>query len=282
MSVRGPHRGRGAAGSPLAEGWRERLAVRVAGKAVLVTGAASGIGAAVARHLARSGAHVAALDRKPCLDVPAKLCLTVDIADPEAVAVAVAKASRAFGTIDAVVNNAAVTDLDHHLVRDLPLETWEAVFRVNVRGSLVVTKAVLPAMLRRRAGNVVFVTSSLGLPRGGVKGDAVYSASKAAVEMLSWVLAQESHEEGVNVNTVYPSVKVDTGFFAHLGADERAALARPTLLDEAAAFLVGLPPGTVTGESVSQQAWDHEPGYAERLAARAEAGAGEPAGGSAP
>lgn len=282
MSPRRPHRTRGLAAPPLAEGWRERLAVRVAGKAVLVTGAAGGIGAALARHLAGLGAHVAALDRRPCLDLPAELCLEADIADPEAVAVAVAKATRTFGAVDAVVNNAAVTDLEHRRVRDLPLETWDDVFRVNVRGSLVVTKAVLPSMLRRGAGNVVFVTSSLGQPRSGMKGDAVYSASKAAVEMLSWVLARECREDGVNVNTVFPSVKVDTGFFAHLDGAERAALAPPTLLDETIAFLVGLPPGTITGESVSQQAWDHEAGYAERLAARAEAGAAEPAGEATP
>jgi NAD(P)-dependent dehydrogenase (short-subunit alcohol dehydrogenase family) len=254
-----------------AEGWRERLALRVAGKGVLVTGAAGGIGAALVRHLASLGARVAALDRKPCLDLPAELCLEADIADADAVAVAVARTTRAFGAIEALVNNAAVTDLRHHRVRDLPLATWDDVFRVNVRGSFVVTQAVLPHMLLRRTGNIVFVTSSLGQPRGGIEGDAVYSASKAAVEMLACVLAREVRGQGVNVNTVYPSVKVDTGFFAHLREAERAELAPPTLLNEPTAFLVGLPAGSLSGTSLSQQAWDDEPGYAAALAARAEA-----------
>ncbi|HKI55866.1 MAG TPA: SDR family NAD(P)-dependent oxidoreductase [Trueperaceae bacterium] len=246
--------------------WAERS---VGGKAVLVTGAAGGIGAAIARHLASLGARVAALDRQPCLDVPAELCLEADVAEPEQVAAAVARAERALGPVAALVSNAAVTDVRHHRVTDLPLATWDEVFRVNVRGSVVVAQAVLPGMLRRRAGNLVFVTSSLGQPRGGIPGDAVYSASKAAVEMLAWVLARESRDRGINVNTVYPSVKVDTGFFAHLSAAERRELAPPTLLDETAAFLVGLRPGTVTGVSLSQQLWDDDPAYVTEMLDRA-------------
>ncbi len=250
---------------------RELLALRLSGRRVLVTGAAGGIGAALVRALASLGARVAALDVKPCLDVPAELCLDADIADPDAMAVAVARAQRALGRLDALINNAAVTDARHHAVVDVPLATWEEVFRVNVRGSLVATRAALPGMLERRAGNVVFVTSSLGQPRGGVPGDAAYSASKAAVEALSWVLAQECRDAGVNVNTVYPSVRVDTGFFAHLGEEERRALARPTLLDEPVAFLAGLPAGTLTGMSLSQQAWDDDPAYANELVERSRA-----------
>ena len=262
----------GAAGGRRAsERWRERLEQRVAGQAILVTGAAGGIGAALARHLASLGARVAVLDRRPCLDLPVELCLEADIADADAVAVATARIVRTFGAIDGVVNNAAVTDLQHHQVRDLPLGTWDTVFHVNARGSLVVTQAVLRHMLPRRRGNIVFVTSSLGQVRGGIEGDAVYSASKAAVEMLAWVLARECREEGINVNTVYPSVRVDTSFFAHLSSAERATLAPPTLLDEPTAFLLGLPPRTLTGTAVSQQAWDDDPDYAPALAAVAEA-----------
>lgn len=250
---------------------RELLALRLAGRGVLVTGAAGGIGTALVRSLASLGARVAALDVRPCLDVPAELCLDADITDPDAMAVAVARAQRALGRLDALISNAAVTDIRHHAVLDLPLARWEEIFRVNVRGSLVATRAALPGMLERHAGNVVFVTSSLGQPRGGVPGDAVYSASKAAVEALAWVLAQECREAGVNVNTVYPSVKVDTGFFAHLSGAEREALARPTLLDEPVAFLAGLPPGTLTGVSLSQQAWDDDPAYGADLIERSRA-----------
>ena len=257
-------------GPAVFEGWRERLSQRVAGRVLLVTGAAGGIGAALARYLTSLGARVAALDRNPCLDLPVELCLEADIGDGNAVAMAVARVARTLGAIDGIVNNAAVTDLRHHRVQDLPLATWDDVFRVNARGSLVVTQAVLRSMLPRRRGNIVFVTSSLGQPRGGIEGDAVYSASKATVEMLSWVLARECREEGINVNTVYPSVKVDTGFFTHLPETERAALAPPTLLNEPTAFLLGLPAGTLTGASISQQAWDDDDAYAAALAAVAE------------
>lgn len=247
----------------------------VRGRVVLITGAASGIGRSLAGHLTNLGADVVALDRDPLDQTPAALRLRADITDPTDVADAVRRAIDAYARIDVLINNAAVTDVRHRPVRDLPPERWEAIFRVNVTGTLRVTQAVLRPMLERRLGTVVFITSSLGQPRGGIPGDAVYSASKAAVEMLAWVLAQETREAGLNVVTLYPSVKVDTGFFADASPEERRELAPPTLLDDIAAFLAGLPPGALSGVAISQQAWDDEPGYAAALR-HAAAGEGEP------
>lgn len=115
----------------------------------------------------------------------------------------------------------------------------------------------------RRGGGakIVFVTSSLAFLDQAKADDAPYCASKAAVEMLARVLARELAEDRVNVNTLYPSVKIDTGFFAHLTQAERAELARPDILDGPAAFLAGLAPGALTGISLDQRRWDEDASY---------------------
>lgn len=239
---------------------------------MLVSGAAGGIGRALARHLAACGARVAGLDVAPLPAGVDGLAVRADITDPDQIARALARIERDLGPVEVLVNNAAVTDLAHHPLVDLPLEQWRRVFEVNVTGTVALTQAVLAGMLERHRGNILTITSSLGQPRGGVPGDAVYSASKAALEATSFVLAQEVAASGVNVNTLYPSVKVDTGFFAHLPASERAALAPATLLDEPAEFLASLPAGSLTGVALSQHHWDHTPGYADDLRRRAEQG----------
>ena len=231
----------------------------------LVTGAASGIGRAIASHLHARGHAVVGLDRAWGGGEVRGERLSVDVGDEAATRAAVRSVIDGWGQIDAVVHAAAVTDLRHRTVRALPLDVWEQVLRVNATGSFIVGRAVLDHMIDRDRGNIVFVTSSLGLWKGGILGDAPYSASKAAVEMLAHVLALETAATGLNVNTLYPSVKLDTGFFAHLPEEERRSLAPPSLLNESAAFLAELPPHCASGESVHQEAFDRDPAYARRL-----------------
>ncbi|UCH25622.1 MAG: SDR family oxidoreductase [Trueperaceae bacterium] len=242
---------------------------KLAGRTALVTGAGRGIGYQLMLALEAAGIRVAALDLEPPEPKSGRLTLTTDITDPSAVERAIEAGLERFGSLDILINNAAVTDLSHHQLTDIPLETWRQVFEVNVTGAVIVTRAVLPTMRSRGSGNIVFITSSLGLFQQGIAGDAVYSASKAAVEALAFVLSLELAGSGVNVNTLYPSVKVDTGFFAHLSKAERRTLARPTLLNEPALFLAGLAPGALSGVSVSQESWDCTPGYADALRVRA-------------
>jgi 3-oxoacyl-[acyl-carrier protein] reductase len=198
--------------------------------------------------------------------------LEADLTDQAAVSQAVEAAEALSGPLDAVVQNAAITDLKHHLLVDLPIATWRRIMDVNVTGSVSLIQQVIPAMHERQRGNVVFVTSSLGTWKGGVAGDAVYSASKAAVEALANVLSLELKASGINVNTVYPSVKVRTGFFAHLSEEDRLSLAPPDLLNEAVSFLTELPAGTLSGASVSQQRWDEDQDYVTRLRQQATGG----------
>ena len=116
-------------------------------------------------------------------------------------------------------------------------------------------------MQRTGGGNIVFVTSSLARLSDAQAGDAPYCTSKAAIEMLTRVLAIELEPHRINVNTLFPSVIIDTGFFAHWPQAERAKLAPATLLNETATFLATLPAGAASGQSLDQQRWDEDPAY---------------------
>ncbi len=228
---------------------------------VLVTGAGSGIGQSVARFLRGRGHRVVGIDVAWRDRSAVDAAIEVDLTD----AVALERALEGAGPVDAVVGNAAVTDLEHRQVVDQSMATWQRVFDVNVTATVDLVRRVLPGMIARGAGNVVLVTSSLGTWKGGIAGDAVYSASKAALEAFAYVAALETHGTGVNVNTIYPSVKVDTGFFRHLPADQRGDLHPASILDEPTAFLVELAPGSLSGISLDQQAWSDDPAYRRRL-----------------
>lgn len=228
---------------------------------VLVTGAGSGIGRSLAEALRARGHWVAGIDLVWSDRTVVDLALDLDLTDGEALAAAL----EGIDALDAVVANAATTDLEHRYVADQSMATWRRVFEVNVTATVDLVRRVLPGMIARGAGNVVIVTSSLGLWKGGIAGDAVYAASKAAVEAFAYVAALETRGTGVNVNTVFPSVKIDTGFFRHLPADQRHDLHPPTILDEPTAFLVELLPGRLSGVSLDQQAWSDDPAYRRRL-----------------
>lgn len=239
--------------------------------AVVITGASRGIGAALAAHFVEAGRPVVGVDISGAAaglaSRPGYRHLVADVTDEAAMEASFAAAFAA-GPVAAVVANAAVTDLDHGRVVDLPYSTWQRVLRVNVDGAFVTGRAAARGMVRQGFGNIVFVTSSLALLDQALPGDAPYCTSKAAVEMLARVLSRELASAGVNVNTLFPSVKIDTGFFAHLDEGERAALARPDILNRSAAFLADLRPGTLTGVSLDQQRFDDDPAYRAELEGR--------------
>ena len=232
---------------------------------VLVTGATRGIGAALAHHFAKRGWLVSGIDVGAAgIDAPAYRHYQADITDEPALSDAFDAAMRR-APLDAVIANAALTDLDHRLAIDLDYRTWQRIMRVNVDGAFLTGRLAARHMRARERGNIVFVTSSLAFLDQAKANDAPYCASKSAVEMYARVLALEAAAEGINVNTLFPSVKIDTGFFAHLPEAERGSLARPELLNETAMFLASLGPGKLTGMALDQQKWDDDSAYRESL-----------------
>jgi 2-hydroxycyclohexanecarboxyl-CoA dehydrogenase len=175
------------------------------GKTALVTGGASGIGAATARRLAAEGARVAIgdLNEQGAKDVAGELdgfAFALDVADAASVNTGVTAAVEALGEIDVLVNNAGTDRFAFFVNSDEQL--WDFVLDVNLRGVLAVTRAVLPGMQQRRAGSIVNVASEAG--RVGSQGSAVYSAAKAGVIGFTKAIAREAARYRVRCNAVAP------------------------------------------------------------------------------
>lgn len=225
------------------------------GPVAVVTGAASGLGAAVAAALRSGGRRVAGLDLRPTPDVD--LALEVDVTDGVAVAAAVQRVEDELGPIEALVTAAGIYEMAP--VDDIDDARWARMLRVNLSGTATVCAAVLPRMVARGRGAVVTVSSDLGL--GGSEGDVHYAASKGAIVGLTRALATELDGTGVSVNSVAPGA-ADTPML-EAGSPWRAAdflstlpvrrLVRPDEIAAAAVFLIDVGPA-VSGQVVSPNA----------------------------
>jgi NAD(P)-dependent dehydrogenase (short-subunit alcohol dehydrogenase family) len=183
---------------------------RLRDKVSLVTGAGGGIGRGIAMRFAREGAAVGVLDVSADAAAAAAreinggdgraLALACDLRRPEAVSAAVASLTRRFGPVDIVVNNAAV--MPGGTLHQTPLEDWDAVFDVNVRGAYLVNREVIPSMIERRTGSIIHMASVTGLL--GLPGIAAYSATKAALIGLTRAMSTDYAKFGIRVNSVSP------------------------------------------------------------------------------
>jgi 2-hydroxycyclohexanecarboxyl-CoA dehydrogenase len=179
--------------------------MRLEGRTALVTGGASGIGAATVRRLAAEGARVAATDLNGAgaSAVAAEVDgvgVAMDVADGTSVRAGVEAAVEALGPIDVLVNNAGIGRVGMFL--DSDEELWDLELGVNLRGTVAVTHSVLPLMHRNGGGTIVNVASEAG--RLGTPGGAVYSAAKAGVIGFTKAIARESAHFGVRCNAVAP------------------------------------------------------------------------------
>jgi short-subunit dehydrogenase len=189
-----------------------------AGRTALVTGASSGIGRALALRLARDGARVALVARRGAeLEALAAeirgaggeaLALPGDVSDRSAAERIAAQALAGLGPVDILFNNAGYGG--HRTFLEWDLDDLERMMRVNYLGSVYLTKRLLPRMVQRRTGWVVFVASVAG--RIGTPEESAYAASKFAVVGLAEALSIEVEDAGVHVLTVCPGV-VRTRFF---------------------------------------------------------------------
>jgi 2-dehydro-3-deoxy-L-rhamnonate dehydrogenase (NAD+) len=167
------------------------------GRVALVTGGASGIGAATAEKLRAGRAEVAVFDRKEPADV------TGDVSRWDDVERAVRDIEGRFGRIDILVNSAGIPGESLHTV-DVEPEEWDRVMAVNANGSFYMCRAVLPGMLERAYGRIVLVSSVAGKEGNPMAG--AYSASKAAVLAIAKAVGKDVAGAGILVNAVTPAV----------------------------------------------------------------------------
>jgi NAD(P)-dependent dehydrogenase (short-subunit alcohol dehydrogenase family) len=183
----------------------------------LVTGGASGIGRATAEAMAREGALVVVADRDgaTAAEVAAGICaegglarpVTVDIADESSVIAMVEQVVGACGTVDVLVNSAAITDRQHQsrdtTVVDIDLDVWNRTLAVDLTGTMLVCKHVVPLMVAEGRGSIVNVSSNSSL--GGDLGLSGYAAAKAGVNSLTRSIATAFGKNGIRCNTVSPA-----------------------------------------------------------------------------
>jgi len=255
--------------------------------AVLITGGGSGMGRCMCRFFAERSWNVCIADinykgaqrtaeeiSSHLWDTPAKsfsvhkkqhkkgglLALKMDVRSSSQVRKTVERCVQRFGRIDALVNNAGVTDQQTRNILDIPYDTLREIISVNVMGSFTCLRECAAAMMKNSGGNIVNITSLLAQRGHARAGVAAYGMSKAALEALTEYAAIELAEEGINVNSAFPGVMVNTGFFDHLEEQQRIKLADPTIMNELVYILCCLDPGSITGMSFSYQNWQKNPG----------------------
>src|SRR5665213_2669633 len=186
--------------------------MRFSGKHVVVTGAASGLGLAIAQSAEKEGAAVTALDRTPAPFTDSRIC---DIADEDQVKRALSGLPR----IDAVVNSAGIAR--RAKVDETDMADFDAVMAVNVRGAFLVSKYALP-QLRKQGGAILHISS--GVATTGTRNRAAYTASKGAILSLTLNMALDYAPDKVRVICLCPGF-VNTPLLASMPSERRAKLA---------------------------------------------------------
>ena len=172
-------------------------------RCVVVTGGASGIGQATVTRLVADGFRVAVLDLGDAAGSGAELTLRADVTDPAEVERAIEQVLAAFGRIDVLVNNAGITgSAQATICHETPIEDWDRVLSVNVRGPFLCSRAVLPTMLAQGSGHIITVASVAGLV--AFPGRCAYTTSKGAAVLFTKSLAVDYASKGIRANAVCP------------------------------------------------------------------------------
>jgi 3-oxoacyl-[acyl-carrier protein] reductase len=194
------------------------------GKVAIVTGAGSGIGAAIAAAFAREGSVVyfgdtdLAAATRAVAGFPEARAIALDVADAASLQRAAERIAGERGQIDILVNNAGI--LKTGSIVDATIADWDEVCRVNLSGVYYGCKAVMPFMIEKRSGKIVNIASVSAAKGGGVFGNVLYGTTKAGVVALTKGLARELGPYGINVNCIAPAV-TETGMIRALLTPER-------------------------------------------------------------
>jgi NAD(P)-dependent dehydrogenase (short-subunit alcohol dehydrogenase family) len=177
-----------------------------AGSVAVVTGGGSGIGLATCTRLAKDGFTVAALDIEPSGAAGiAALTVGCDVTEEASVTAAMGAVTGRFGAIDVLVNNAGITGSRQAArCHETPVEEWDKVQAVNVRGPFLCSRAVLPSMIARGSGHIITIASVAGLI--AFPGRCAYTASKGAALMLTRSIAVDYAAAGIRANAVCPGM----------------------------------------------------------------------------
>lgn len=234
------------------------------GRVALVTGAASGIGRAVALRLGEEGCRVAAVDlnlegaQQTVAGLDDACALQADVSYLSAVREAVAAAEQALGPLDILVSCAGWDRVEPFV--DNTEETWDRVISVNLRGVIACTRAALDGMISRGGGSIVNISSDAG--RVGSSGEVVYSGAKAGIIGFSKAVAREVARHNIRVNVICPGPTDTPMMEATKAANPRLGdalvraipfrrLARPDEIAAAVAFFASDDAGYVTGQTLS-------------------------------
>ncbi|MER9076185.1 SDR family oxidoreductase [Mesorhizobium sp. M0904] len=194
------------------------FAGRFAGRSVVITGGASGIGLAVAQRITDEGGRVSVWDRDAAqieqakAIVPGLHSVTLDVADPIAVEAAAGETVEALGAVDVLVTSAAITG-PNMTTWEYSVEDWRRVIDININGVFFCNKALVPHMLERNYGRIVNIASIAG--KEGNPNASAYSTSKAAVIGMTKSLGKELAKTRVTVNCVTPAA-VRTAIFQQM------------------------------------------------------------------
>jgi NAD(P)-dependent dehydrogenase (short-subunit alcohol dehydrogenase family) len=243
--------------------------MELAGKTVIVTGSARGIGEGIALVLAREGANIVVNSRKPadCAEVVQKItsqggkaiAVGADVSKKSDVAALVGETVRQFGAVDILVNNAGI-EAPPCLAKDLPEQQWDQVLGINLKGVFLCCQAVIPQMTKQGKGRIVNIASTAGI-RMTFFGSVDYTVSKHGVAGLTQHLAWELADAHITVNTICPGGVLTPLMEQHTTAEFRDTVAKRLIplgrmcsideIGEAVSFLASDRANMITGQMLA-------------------------------
>ena len=230
-------------------------AERLEGRVAIVTGAATGIGAAIARAFAAAGASVASVDIEAAEPVSGGIGIAADVSQEADTLRAAQEVVARWGGVQILVNAAAPND-PVGTILDLPPPWWERVFAVQVTGAYYMSRAVLPLMIAAGTGSIIHVASQLG--RVATTGRPAYCAAKGALIQLARAMALDHAGQGIRVNSLSPGAVETERLLRRYGKMEAARevmvpkhpigrLGQPDEIAQAALFLASDASSFMTG-----------------------------------